>query len=248
MFKRILKYLLVAVIVCYTLFALIVIPLNKENGTCQGVLINVNDNDLEIISRDEIMEILKQEGLDPSGKSLDGFYCNDIEKFMDNISLIDKCQVYKSIKGYTVIDINCRIPIIKVYDKNNRTYHIDEKGNIVHGIHKALYLPIANGHIDDSIATNEVMSIARVINEDKFWSSQIEQVYFDNNKQIILIPRVGSHVIELGEAENVEEKLEKLYTFYLNGMNKVGWNKYSKLNIEFGNKVICTQKNKYDKN
>lgn len=248
MFKRILKYLLVAVIVCYTLFALIIIPSNKKSGTCQGVLINVNDNDLEIISRDEVMDILKKEGLDPSGKNIDEFYCYDIENFMDNISLIEKCQVYNSIKGYTVIDINCRIPIIKVYDKDNKTYHIDKNGNIVHGIHKALYLPIANGYINDSIATNEVMSIARVINNDKFWSSQIEQIYFDNNRQITMIPRVGNHIIEFGEAENIKDKLEKLHTFYLNGMNKVGWNKYSKLNIEFSNKVICTQKNKYDKN
>lgn len=248
MFKRILKYLLVAVIVCYTLFALIIIPSNKKSGTCQGVLINVNDNDLEIISRDEVIDILKKEGLDPSGKNIDEFYCYDIENFMDNISLIEKCQVYNSIKGYTVIDINCRIPIIKVYDKDNKTYHIDKNGNIVHGIHKALYLPIANGYINDSIATNEVMSIARVINNDKFWSSQIEQIYFDNNRQITMIPRVGNHIIEFGEAENIKDKLEKLHTFYLNGMNKVGWNKYSKLNIEFSNKVICTQKNKYDKN
>jgi cell division protein FtsQ len=57
-----------------------------------------------------------------------------------------------------------------------------------------------------------------------------------------MVPRVGNHIIEFGEAENIEEKLDKLYTFYLNGMNKIGWNKYSKLNIEFGNKVICTQR------
>ena len=104
------------------------------------------------------------------------------------------------------------------------------------------------GYINDSIASNELMSIAGFINDDEFWNSQIEQIYFDNNRQITLIPRVGSHIIEFGKAENIEEKLEKLHTFYLNGMNKVGWNKYSKLNIEFSNKVICTQKNKYDKN
>ena len=242
MFKRILKYLLVAVIVCYTLFALIIIPLDKKNGTCQGVLVNVNDNGLEIISRDEILDILKKEGLDPSDKNINGFYCSDIENFIDSISLVEKCQVYKSIKGYTVIDIDCRIPIIKVFDKDNKIYHIDKKGNIVHGINKALYLPVANGCIDDSIATNDVIAIARAINDDRFWSSQIEQIYFDKNRHITMIPRVGSHIIEFGEAQDIEEKFEKLYTFYQNGMNKIGWNKYSKLNIEFGNKVICTQK------
>ena len=90
MFKRILKYLLVAVMVCYTLFALVFIPSQKEEGVCQGVLINVNDNNLEIISSDEIMDILKQNGLDPSGKNINGFYSYDIENFIDSISLIEK--------------------------------------------------------------------------------------------------------------------------------------------------------------
>ena len=206
------------------------------------MLVNVNDSELGIISRDEVMEILKEEGLDPSGRNINDFHCCDIENFMDNISLIEKCEVYKSIKGYAVIDIDCRIPIIKVYDKNNRTYHVDRKGNIIDGIHKALYLPIASGCIDDSIATNDVMAMAKAINEDEFWSSQIEQIHFDEQKHITMVPRVGNHIIEFGEAENIEEKLDKLYTFYLNGMNKIGWNKYSKLNIEFGNKVICTQR------
>ena len=242
MFKQILKYLLAAAIVCYTLFALVVIPSKEKSGICQGVLIYINDDDLGIISRDEVMDILKEEGLDPSGKSTDEFLCGDIENFVDNISLIEKCQVYNSIKGYTVIDIDCRIPIVKVYDSKNDTYHIDDKGNIIHGIHKALYLPIASGFINDSIATSDVMSIARTINDDEFWSSQIEQIYFDENRHITMVPRVGNHVIEFGEAKEIESKLEKLYTFYQNGMNKIGWNKYSKLNIEFGNKVICTQR------
>ena len=63
MFKQILKYLLAAVIVCYTLFALVVIPSKEKSGICQGVLIYVNDDDLGIISRDEVMDILKEEGL-----------------------------------------------------------------------------------------------------------------------------------------------------------------------------------------
>lgn len=242
MFKKILKFLIVAVIVSYTLFALIIIPLDKKSGICQGVLIDIDDNDLGIISRDEVIEKLKKEGLDPSGKNLNDFNCFDIENFIDNISLVEKCQVYKSIKGYAVIDIDCRIPIIKVYDIKNNTYHIDDKGTIVHGIDKPLYMPIANGHINDSIATNDVIAIARIINKDDFWNSQIEQIYFDDKNHITMIPRVGNHIIEFGEAENIEEKLDKLYTFYKKGMNEIGWNKYSKLNIEYGNKVICTQK------
>jgi cell division protein FtsQ len=118
----------------------------------------------------------------------------------------------------------------------------------MHGIDKALYLPVASGHINDSIAANDVMMVARAIGKEKFWKSQIEQIYFEKNGKVIMVPRVGNHIIELGPAEELDKKLEKLYSFYQNGMNSIGWNKYSRINVEFSDKVICTKRDRYGKN
>ena len=246
MLKRILKYLLIAIIAAYAFFAFIIIPSSQETEACKGVLVNVDDNGMDIITPDEIIGILKNEGLDPTGKILDNTVCGDIEFFMNIISLIEECQVYKSIKGYVVVNVDCRIPIVTVHDEENSTYHIDKDGNIINGIHKALYLPVASGHIDTS-RTKDITAIVKEIDRDDFWSSQIEQIYFDKKGKIVLVPRVGNHIIEFGGAENIEKKFQKLYTFYHNGMNNIGWNKYSKLNIEFSDKVICTKRDRYGK-
>ena len=66
----------------------------------------------------------------------------------------------------------------------------------------------------------------------------------DSNGEIILVPRVGDHIIEFGNTDHAAEKLSKLYTFYSRGLNTIGWDKYEKLNIEFNDKVIGTRKNK----
>ena len=242
MFKRILKYLLAVAIVCYASFALFVIPSKEKSGICQGVLINVDDNGMEIISRDEVMDIIKKEGLDPSGKEIGEFYCSDIENFVDSISLVDKSQVYKSIKGYTVIDIDCRIPIVKVYDNENRSYYIDEKGNRIKSIESAIYLPIASGEIKNEETIRGLIKIAQHLDDNRFWREQTEQIHVTPRQEIILIPRVGNHLIELGKADNIEDKLAKLKEFYERGLNKIGWNKYDRLNIEFDKQVICTKK------
>ena len=53
---------------------------------------------------------------------------------------------------------------------------------------------------------------------------------------------MGNHVIELGTIRQIDEKFENLKAFYQKGLNTVGWNKYSKLNIKISNKVICTKR------
>lgn len=242
MLKRILKYFFVAIAICYSLFSLFVIPQFKENGTCSGIIVNISDSDIKTITDEEVMDILNEANLTPELKKMNEIDCGEIEQHFNNISLIKECQVYKGNKDFVNINIDCREPIIRIHDKENKTYCVDSDGNIIRGINRALHLPIATGNIVDSMATKEIKDIASAIKESKFWTAQIEQIYFNDKKEVILIPRVGDHIIELGTTENINNKLEKLYTFYHEGMNKIGWNKYSKLNIEFGDKVICTKR------
>lgn len=244
MFRKIAKYLVVSIIVGYAVFTFIGIPSLEKSGECKDVIVSMLDNELNIINADDIHDIIEREGLDPTGKDLEEFNCQDIEDALKAISLIDDCQVYKSVKGHLIVNARSKRPVLKIYDENNKQYHIDSKGDIIHGIEKALYLPVASGYINDSIASNELREIAGIIDSDKFWKSQIEQIYIDKNGKITMIPRVGSQVIEFGAAKDIESKFDKLYTFYKEGMNNIGWNKYSKINIEFSDKVICTKKDK----
>lgn len=241
MLKRILKYVFITAAICYSLFALFVIPQLNDSGRCNGVLVYISDNGYETITDEEIFGILDDAGLNPESKAMDSIVCGEIEQHFNNLSLVKECQVYKGNKDYVSIKVNCRQPVILVHDKEKQTYCVDSEGCIIKGISRPLHIPVATGNIVDSMATKELKELAAAIQESKFWTAQIEQIHFNEKKEVIIVPRVGNHIIELGAAEDVEKKLEKLYTFYHEGMNKIGWNKYSKINIEFGDKVICTK-------
>ena len=43
-------------------------------------------------------------------------------------------------------------------------------------------------------------------------------------------------------ADFVEKKLLRLEKFYKYGLSQVGWNKYSYINLEFDNQIICKKK------
>lgn len=242
MLKRVFKYIFVAAVICYLLFTVFVIPVLNETGRCNNVLVHIHNNEYETITDEEIIGLINDAGLSPEHKKMDSIACGEIEQYLNEISLIKECQVYKGNKDFINIRVDCRKPIIKVYDKENKTYCIDEEGYMIRGIKSALHIPVATGNIVDSMATKELKEFATAIQESEFWTAQIEQIHFKENNEVIVVPRVGDHIIEMGHAENIEQKLEKLYSFYHEGMNKIGWNKYSKINIEFGDKVICTKR------
>ena len=99
--------------------------------------------------------------------------------------------------------------------------------------------------LDTSIKNSilkDIYHLVNYINDDNFWSAQIDQIYVDNNDEIDLIPRVGNQLVHLGTAENFEGKLRNLEAFYDKVLPEVGWNKYSLINLEFKDQIVCKKR------
>ena len=77
-----------------------------------------------------------------------------------------------------------------------------------------------------------------LINKSDFWRSQITQVHFDEG-EVLLIPRVGSHKVNVGSFSNIIEKLDNLYHFYKVVIPEKGWQAYSNINLSFENQIVC---------
>ena len=244
MLKKILKYIIAAAVACYVVFAFVIIPLRKDNDNCKSLVINITNNKFGTISNNDIIDMLNNEGLHPEGMNMDSIRCCDIENFINELTLIKECQVYKTNENRIKIDIVCREPVLNVFEKSGATYFIDIEGRKIKDIRKPLLLPVASGEIDEKMAEKELLQVVSVIAKDPFWVAQIEQIYFNDKKEAIITPRMGDHTIELGTIKNLDEKLCNLKTFYIKGLNTVGWNKYNKLNIKISDKVICTKSDK----
>lgn len=102
-------------------------------------------------------------------------------------------------------------------------------------------LPIVTGNVEKSFAVSELYHFGLFLQNNKFWNAQIQQINVLPGKEIELVPRVGKHIVFLGKLDNYEGKLNRLKEFYRKGLNKVGWNKYNRINIEFSNQIICTK-------
>lgn len=103
-------------------------------------------------------------------------------------------------------------------------------------------LKLDDGNLTGADQLKQLYDLAKFINEDKFWNSQISQIYVNENNDIEMIPRVGSHTIVFGEAHEIEKKFQKLFIFYKKGLNNTGWNNYSSINLKYKKQVVCTKR------
>lgn len=241
--KKILSISVLVLFIGYIVFAAAAFCRKPVEQQCEGVRLEIRDSlKTGYMTTHDITTLLAQSNLDPTGKPLDKVSLRAIEKALEASPLIASCECYKTISGHVIVEVECRRPILRVITDGNESYYIDEEGKIIERIPSAIYVPIATGHITRKFAKKELYALAQFLQEEELWNAQIEQIHVTPHQEIELIPRVGDHIIELGHPGDYAEKFSKLKAFYKKGLKEVGWNRYSRIRIDYENQVVATKR------
>jgi len=213
----------------------------SNNSICNDIRIDIMDDaEFHYLKEKEIINSIVKAGLSPIGKDLATINTAEIVEKLKENRFIKRSECFKTVDGIVRIKVYQRIPVLRVFSTKGN-YYIDNEGEKIPVPENfAAYVPLASGYIDDEYAKNQLFEFAMFLMQDKFWNSQIKQIYVAQNGDVELTPAVGKHQIILGKIENYKENLEKLQLFYEKGLSKMGWNKYSVINLKFKNQVVCT--------
>jgi len=217
---------------------------NRYNSKiCKEYRISLENESTSFISRGEIILLLESISDSIVGQPLHSLPLFEIERILEKLNKIENVEAYVLHDGHLQIEVTQKKPIVRVKTIYNKEFYMDSKGQLFDlSKNYTERLLVANGNIKDSIDLNHVKELANFIHSDSLWKSQIIQIYFKNNQEIELIPRVGGHSILLGDMINYKEKFEKLKLFYQKGIYQTGWNNYEQVNLKFKNQIVCVKK------
>ena len=216
------------------------VSIENKNKKCEQVDIEIDySSGHYFVEPEHINELVQKDGMFLIGKPV---YAIDFQYLEDLIfanDYVKDVQVYSTLSGNLKIRINQRSPIVRVMDPEKGDYYLDRDGlKMPASKTYTARILVANGNID-MISIEDLNMLATFVNKNKFWKSQISQIYVDWTGEIQMIPRVGKHKIILGDCSKLEQKFKKLYAFYKDGLNKIGWNKYKVIDLNFKDQIVC---------
>jgi len=237
----------------------------QEEMLCTEVNITMkNPFDHDFIDRDDVLQLINNKFGMLKGKPMHSINISLLENIINNNPFVSHAEVFSTIDGRLNIELIPRNPIVRVMNSFNESFYIDEEGMFMPLSEKySALVPVANGFITDKevlrkVRVNEnpeavdtsfhpltiekVFMLARYLKKHEFWNSQIQQVFVNADGDLELIPRVGNHTIVLGDEKEMDEKFNKLFIFYNEGLNTQGWNKYSTINLKYKDQIVCTKK------
>lgn len=231
------------ILAVYLLLAITAFNKPDSKELCTQVNIDISDGTSDgFLNAEEIKNILQQKRLYPLGKKMESVNTRTIEDALRKSPFVDDAQCYKTTGGHIRIELNQRMPIIRVKAQNGEDYYIDNHGGLMPNTKYTTDILIATGNISHHYAQKVLTRIGNYIITNKFWQDQIVQINVLGDGSIEIVPRVGDHIVYLGTPIFIQRKLARLEKFYKYGLNQAGWNKYSYINMEFDNQIICKKK------
>lgn len=213
-------------------------PDMKQEQVCRQMQVVVTDSvSRRFLTAEEVKEKVRKEGVSPENKPLSDINLQELENLIDQIPVVQKAECYALQNGDIRIKIEQRRPKLRVIGEEN--YYVDDNRQLMPATFKtACYVPVVTGRVSRRMAQEEIYDFVDWLENNDFWNAQIEQINVKPNREIELVPRVGGHIILLGQIDDYEQKLQKLKRFYTDGLAKIGWREYRELDLRYANQVV----------
>ncbi len=215
----------------------------RQDKICQDLQVVVKDSlDKHFVSESDLVSILKKASLNPLNKPMDDINTEKIEEELKKNEMIARIEAYKTPSGIVKLEVEQKIPILRVISPRGNFY-VDNLGTTMPvSFRYVADVPLVSGYVEKELAVTDLYKFALFLQENEFWNNQIEQIYVHPDNEVELIPRVGNHRIVLGSFDNYEEKLDNLRLFYDKVIPKIGWEKYSIINLKYKDQIVCTKR------
>ena len=260
MMKKWINSVIWLVVISGIIYLILWTNLLRMNTNSQELIVDIKRTDYpSLISEEEVKTNILKEIPAVIGASAKNIKLEKIEEQINYNTQLTNVKAFLDIGGDIHIKANPRRAVLRIFDKNGSPAYLGEDMILMdNSLSRSHRILVANGDIphlnseqrrkvlmkeeDLPMTYHLLYELTNIIEKDEFLNTLINQIYIKKNQKAILTPKLGVKKIEFGKLENMEEKLFNLKAFYLHGSKKIDWQKYSAINIEYENQIVCSKK------
>ncbi|MBE9489060.1 MAG: hypothetical protein IMY67_02095 [Bacteroidetes bacterium] len=234
------NYIKVLVLVVLVTFMFAFSSIRNAERNVTDFKVNFIGEDNLYITYQSVNKLLIQNEQDLTKVAKEILDLNVLETALNSNPMIKTAQVYLTVNGEVRADVVQRKPIARV--STNASYYIDDEGLFMPlSSNRSARIPLVTGYVEKNNLSN-LFKIASKVNNDEFLKTHIIEIHQGSKGTITLKTRVTNFEILVGNLDNLDKKINNLKAFYQKAKKDKTLNKYSKVNLQFDNQVVCTKK------
>jgi cell division protein FtsQ len=251
MWKKRLQMVLWIVLGVGTCTLLVAAMQKKKEKNCTGIDIKIEGAyDHVFVDKDDVMKVLLKNGARKE-KETNEVALRNIEDELEKNAWIKKAELFFDNTQVLHAMIEEREPIARIFTRSGTSFYIDSSGmRLSLSDELSANVPMFTSFpsdkkklsMPDSLVMDDVKQIAQYIQQDSFLMAQVAQIDITPQRTYEITPVLGDQLIKIGNADDLEEKFEKLKSFYKQVWAKTGFEKYETIDVQYKDQVVAVKR------
>ena len=215
---------------------------------CSDVTVEImNRESSTFVTPDSIKSELKRLNINLVGRKMSDINTQELESKLSESSYFDEveCVKWQGAKG-PVIHIRAKqiVPVMRVFD-GSTSYYVSRTGKRMTAINRYhADVPVVQGHFYKTFTPLKMLPLIDYVESDSLLKSLVSMYTFRDSNNVMIVPTISGHVVNLGDVNNYESKFNKLLLFYRKVMPEKGWMTYDTISVKWNYQVVASKRTK----
>ncbi len=244
----VIRCVLSLILIGYVVFALIWADSMAAKEICTGIDVHVlqSPTSRNFVTPAEISSLLKEWKLNRTDMPLHTIDTQKIEDSLESIDNIEHANVERLADKRLLLTVTPMQPVARIFDNHGSSYYINRQGKrLTANARFRLDVPVITGAFDSVRTPVSLLPLINRIASDSSWNAIVSHVAVEaGSHDVLLVPMIRGHVINLGEPDNIDDKLERVMLMYHKVMPIKGWNYYDTISVKWRGQIVATRREK----
>ena len=216
----------------------------KSRGElCTSVDVEVvNADSTSFVTPQGVLNDLKAQGIKIVGKHMGNINASDIEEALKVSPYLENADIVKCQNGKVLIRVSQLVPVMRVFDGED-SYYMNRAGKrMAATTYYHCDVPVVQGHFTRKYPATRLLPLIDYVENDSLLHSLVTMYQVRDTNNIILVPDISGHVVNIGNADGFENKFAKLKLFYHEVLPKRGWNTYDTISVKWNHQIVATRR------
>ncbi|MDE6534637.1 MAG: cell division protein FtsQ/DivIB [Muribaculaceae bacterium] len=169
----------------------------------------------------------------------------DLSKLRSHLRSLDKiesAEVVRLSNDLLRVRVTPMKPVARVWT-DGASYYVNRDGKRIAASSKyRMDVPQIVGRFDALHPTTSILPLLDFMASQPELEKMITMINAEDSLNVILVPAIRGHVINLGSLDNVESKLSNLRKFYRNVLPVKGWEHYDTISLKWDGQIVATRR------
>lgn len=210
-----------------------------KNRKLTNIKVSFTETENLYVTEEVVNKLLIQSNDSVSSIDKETLDLNRVEAMLNDHDMIENAEVFLTLDGKLKATVSQRKPIGRV--AGNSSFYLDRNGEIMPlSEYYSARVPLMFGFDGSTVA--EVYGIVSYVQNDDFLRKHITGITRLNAEAYALELRENDFQVYFGDTTKIDLKFNNFKAFYKKATKDKKLNTYKKVNLQFGDQVVCTKK------